>query len=199
MRASLCKQNTSQNNTFHLAPFPEPPFSPAWLGFIPPAKRSPRPGPAFPPGPPFPLPGGPGGPLANRAARPAGPLLAATPFSSFVPSASWVLVCLLVGFGAANLTLSTSTHPFGVDTLPPTTGALMSTVICFFNPASVNPPFSSTRDMTPVRVSSSSSFHFGFSVFASFKPLSSTIMGPRLPAMVSILRPHLHKSTQIEV
>ena len=28
--------------------------------------------------------------------------------------------------------------------IPPTTGALMSTVICFFNPASVNPPFSST-------------------------------------------------------
>ena len=28
--------------------------------------------------------------------------------------------------------------------LPPTTGALMSTVICFLSPASVNPPFSST-------------------------------------------------------
>merc|ERR1712037_309889 len=77
-----------QNNMLYLAPFPEPPFSPDWLGFIPPAKRSPRPGgPATLP-PPFPFPGAPGGPLANMAARPAGPFVAATPFSSFSPSAS---------------------------------------------------------------------------------------------------------------
>ena len=35
--------------------------------------------------------------------------------------------------------------------IPPTTGALMSTVICFFSPASVNPPFSSTWQQKEVK------------------------------------------------
>merc|ERR1711953_1069484 len=153
------------------------------FGFIPPAKMSPSPPAApFPSGAPLPLPGG---PLAKRAASPGGPLALATPDSGF--SSLNLRVCLFVGFGGRNVTLETSTHPAGVETFPPTTGALLSTMICFLRPASSKPPASPTLLRTSSLTVLSSSLHSGFSVLASFSPLVMTTMGPLFPATVNIL------------
>ena len=73
---------------------------------MPPTKRSPSPPPPLPLAP---VPLGPAAPLAKIATSPGGPLFATTPDSRLTSPA--LLACLQVGFGAANVTVETSTQP----------------------------------------------------------------------------------------